>query len=86
MTGGHTDPGMRTSAAASSSAPERWMTARDVSRESGLREDLVVRFVPTVETKNGPLYGTRQLGIALVVRQLTDIGILRLRQQPPFAA
>jgi hypothetical protein len=55
-------------------AAGHWVTAREVSRESGLREDLVVRFVPTVETPNGPLFGAHQLGIARVVRQLTDIG------------
>jgi hypothetical protein len=50
------------------------MTALEVSRESGLREDLVVRFVPITGTPNGPLFSTRQLEIAQYVKQLTEIG------------
>jgi hypothetical protein len=74
MTGSYGEPSATPSSAPYSVAGQRSMTAGEVSRESGLREDLVVRFVPTVETPNGPLYGTRQLAIANVVRQLTDIG------------
>jgi hypothetical protein len=74
MAGSYGESSTTPHAAPSPAAAQRWVTAREVSRESGLREDLVVRFVPTVETPNGPLYGARQLEIAKFVRQLTDIG------------
>jgi hypothetical protein len=74
MTGSYGEPSMTPSAVPSPSAPQRWMTALEVSRESGLREDLVVRFVPTTGTPNGPLFSTRQLEIAQYVKQLTEIG------------
>lgn len=34
----------------------------------------MVRFVPAVDTPNGPLYGTRQLALARVVKAQTDVG------------
>jgi hypothetical protein len=74
MTGSYGEPSGTTPAATSPSATQRWMTAGEVSRESGLREDLLIRFVPTVQTPNGPLFGARQLGIARFVRQLAEIG------------
>jgi hypothetical protein len=74
VTDSYGEPSMTTPAATSAPAGDRWMTAREISRESGLREDLVTRFVPTLQTENGPLFGTRHLAIARVVRQLTEIG------------
>src|ERR1700759_3443853 len=74
MTGSYGDPSATPPAAPPPSAAQRWMTSRELSREARLREDLAIQFVPAVETPDGPLYGTRQLGIARVVRQLTDIG------------
>ncbi|EUA65533.1 hypothetical protein I553_10830 [Mycobacterium xenopi 4042] len=36
-----------------SAAPGRWMTLAEISRESGLRQDLVSRFVPGMDTPSG---------------------------------
>jgi hypothetical protein len=74
MTGSDSEPSVTHPAGPSPSTTQRLMTAREVSHESGLREDLVVRFVPPIETPNGPFFGPRQLVIARVVRQLTGIG------------
>lgn len=55
------------------SATGRWMTLQEVARESGLREDLVSRFVPHMDTPTGPLYSAHHLGIARLVKQLTEM-------------
>lgn len=52
----------------------RWMTAQEVAAETGLRPDLVTRFVPHVDSPSGPLYSTQHLVAAHHVKQLTDAG------------
>lgn len=51
-----------------------WLTAQEVSQETGLRPDLVVRFVPHTDGPSGPLYNTQNLAAAHRVKQLTDAG------------
>jgi hypothetical protein len=74
MAGSHGESTARPPAAPPPTATQHVMTARDVSRASGLREDLVARFVPAIDTPRGSGFGARQLAIATVVKQLTDIG------------
>lgn len=52
-------------------APGHWMSAAELAQESGLREDLVARFLPA----HGPvpLYSTKQIPLAQFVKKLTDI-------------
>jgi len=52
----------------------RLMTAQEVAAETGLRPDLVTRFVPHVASPSGPLYNAQNLAAAHRVKQLTDVG------------
>lgn len=52
----------------------RLMTAQEVADETGLRPDLVTRFVPHVASPSGPLYNAQHLAAAHRVKQLTDAG------------
>jgi hypothetical protein len=48
------------------------MSSADLARASGLREDLVGRFIPGIPGPMGPLYGPNQVDLAVYVRGLTD--------------
>jgi len=54
-------------------APGRWMSAAELSAASGLREDLVVRFIPSAGL-SGQLYSAHHVQLAKFVKQLTDLG------------
>lgn len=54
-------------------APGRWMSAAELAQESGLREDLVTRFVPANDRGPIPLYSADQIPLAQVIKKLTDI-------------
>lgn len=53
--------------------PGRWLTAAEVARASNLREDLVERFLPSMEPPEA-LYSGDLVAIARFVKQLTDLG------------
>lgn len=52
-------------------APGHWMSAAELAQESGLREDLITRFMPS----HGPvpLYNAAQIPLAQFIKKLTDI-------------
>jgi hypothetical protein len=50
-------------------APRR-TTRAELAQASGLREDLIERFIPTVDTPNGPMYLAQQLHLVLYVKEL----------------
>jgi hypothetical protein len=52
------------------------LSSADVAQTSGLRQDLVERFVPAtaVETPSGRLYPAASVAIAVMVKGLTDAG------------
>lgn len=54
-------------------APGRWISAAELAKESGLRPDLIVRFLPADERGLTPLYSAAQIPLAKFVKQLTDI-------------
>lgn len=54
-------------------APIRWMSAAELSATSGLRQDLVVRFIPSAGL-SGQLYSDHHIALARLVKQLTDVG------------
>lgn len=54
-------------------APIRWMSAAELSTASGLRQDLVVRFIPSAGL-SGQLYSDHHIALARLVKQLTDVG------------
>lgn len=58
-----------------SAAPGRWMTLAEISRESGLRQDLVTRFVPGMDTPSGKLYSAHHVALARYVKELTDLNV-----------
>jgi hypothetical protein len=39
----------------------QWMTADEISRQSGLRQDLVSTFVPRTDTPSGTLYSAKRV-------------------------
>lgn len=55
-------------------APGRWISAAELAQESGLRPDLVVRFVPADGRGATPMYTPAQIPLAKFVKQLTDAG------------
>ena len=63
-----------TTFATQSPATGPWKTADEVSRETGLRPDLVLRFIPHTETPNGPRYNPHHVALAGTVKQMTDAG------------
>ena len=84
-----------TTFATQSPATGPWKTADEVSRETGLRPDLVLRFIPHTETPNGPRYNPHHIALAGTVKQMTDAGapadaidaaVRDLLQRPDLAA
>lgn len=55
-------------------APGHWLSAAELAQESGLRADLVVRFLPANESGLTPLYSAEQIPLAQFVKKLTDAG------------
>ncbi|MBS1691186.1 MAG: hypothetical protein JST91_02990 [Actinobacteria bacterium] len=55
-------------------APGRWISAAELARESGLREDLVQRFMPADTTGPVPMYSAGAVPLAKYVKRLTDMG------------
>ena len=53
-------------------AASAWMTRAELAQASGLREDLVARFIPGADTPTGPMYAAQQLALAVYVKELTD--------------
>ncbi|WP_236724541.1 hypothetical protein [Mycobacterium avium] len=51
------------------------MTLAEISRESGLRQDLVTRFVPGMDTPSGKLYSAHHVALARYVKELTDLNV-----------
>ncbi|ORW12224.1 hypothetical protein [Mycobacterium kyorinense] len=51
------------------------MTLAEISRESGLRQDLVTSFVPGVDTASGKLYSAHHVALARYVKELTDLNV-----------
>lgn len=50
------------------------MSADDLARTTGLRADLVLRFIPATPGPTGPLYSSEHVALAGIVKQLTDAG------------
>ena len=48
------------------------MSRAELAQASGLREDLLARFIPAAETPNGPMYPAHQMALAVYVKELTD--------------
>ncbi|MBE5477856.1 hypothetical protein E3G68_005189 [Mycobacteroides abscessus] len=59
---------------ATQTAPGRWISAAELARESGLREDLVQRFMPADSTGPAPMYNAGAVPLAKYVKRLTDMG------------
>ncbi|MEN4476595.1 hypothetical protein [Mycolicibacterium cosmeticum] len=55
-------------------APGRWISSAELARESGLREDLVQRFMPADTTGPVPMYNAGAVPLAKYVKRLTDMG------------
>lgn len=55
-------------------APGHWLSAAELAQESGLRADLIVRFLPANESGLTPLYSAEQIPLAQFVKKLTDAG------------
>lgn len=55
-------------------APGRWISAAELARESGLREDLVQRFMPADTTGPAPMYNAGAVPLAKYIKRLTDMG------------
>ena len=49
-----------------------WVSRSDLAQASGLREDLVARFIPGTETPAGTVYPAHQVALAAYVKELTD--------------
>lgn len=49
------------------------MSAAELAQESGLRQDLVTRFVPANDRGPMPLYSADQIPLAQFIKKLTDI-------------
>jgi hypothetical protein len=50
-----------------------WMSRTELAQASGLREDLIARFIPATESPNGPMYAAQQMALAVYVKELTDL-------------
>ena len=46
------------------------LTPTELAQASGLREDLIARFIPAAMT--GPMYAASQLAEAVYIKELTD--------------
>lgn len=55
-------------------APGRWISAAELARESGLREDLIQRFMPADTTGPAPMYNAGAVPLAKYIKRLTDMG------------
>lgn len=55
-------------------AQGRWISAAELAHESGLREDLVRRFMPADTTGPAPMYNAGAVPLAKYVKRLTDMG------------
>jgi hypothetical protein len=53
-------------------AASAWMTRAELAQASGLREDLIARFIPAADTPTGPMYAAQQMALAVYVKELTD--------------
>jgi hypothetical protein len=49
-----------------------WMSRTELAQASGLREDLIARFIPAASTPTGPMYAASQLAEAVYIKELTD--------------
>ncbi len=56
-------------------APGRWISSAELARESGLREDLVQRFMPADTTGPVPMYNAGAVPLARYIKRLTDMGM-----------
>lgn len=52
----------------------RWISAAELAHESGLREDLVRRFMPADTTGPAPMYSAGAVPLAKYLKRLTDMG------------
>ncbi|TXH08422.1 MAG: hypothetical protein E6R04_10770 [Spirochaetes bacterium] len=67
------------------------LTADDLTRTTGLRPDLVLRFIPATIGPAGPLYSGDHVALASIVKQLTDANadaaaidaVVRASTEPP---
>lgn len=57
---------------APNAAASGWMSRSDLAQASGLREDLVTRFIPGTDTPAGTVYPAHQVALAVYVKELTD--------------
>ncbi len=57
---------------APNTAASAWMSRSDLAQASGLREDLVARFIPGTDTPAGTVYPAHQVALAVYVKELTD--------------
>jgi hypothetical protein len=48
------------------------LTPTEFAQASGLREDLIARFIPAASTPTGPMYAASQLAEAVYIKELTD--------------
>jgi hypothetical protein len=48
------------------------LTPTELAQASGLREDLIARFIPAASTPTGPMYAASQLAEAVYIKELTD--------------
>jgi hypothetical protein len=53
-------------------AAPAWMTRTELAQASGLREDLIARFIPAASTPAGLMYAASQLAEAVYIKELTD--------------
>ena len=65
-------PGHQGGGAVNATATPAWMSRTELAQASGLREDLVARFIPAADTPTGPMYAAQQLALAVYVKELTD--------------
>ncbi len=50
------------------------LSSADLAQASGLREDLVARFIPGTETPTGRIYPADRIAVAIMVKEMTDAG------------
>jgi len=53
-------------------AASSWLSRAELAQASGLREDLITRFIPAADTPTGPMYAAQQMALAVYVKELTD--------------
>ncbi len=54
-------------------AAGRWISAAELAHESGLREDLVVRFMPADQSGPAPMYAAAIVPLAKYIKKLADL-------------